>query len=172
MTNPVTKGNGKTYRWLVEHSTFAGPECLTWPFSTHPTGYGTFGHNGGHFYAHRFMCELVHGPAPSPKHYASHNCGNGHLSCIHPGHLAWKTPYENAIDRLRHGNNHKAGRKRDKLTAEQASEIFALKGVMTQYEMAALYKVSRETISSIHTGRGRSRKRPFSPSSLREDSKP
>lgn len=32
---------------------------------------------------------------------------------------------------------------------------------MTQYELAALYKVSRETISSIHTGRGKSRKRNF-----------
>ena len=160
-TSNPRRGEGKAAKFLHDHVFYAGDACLIWPFSTMPTGYGSLGYLGRVHYAHRFMCELVHGPAPTPKHYASHHCGNGHKGCVHPRHLAWKTPYDNAIDRLKHGNNQKAGRVRDKLTTEQASEIHALKGVMTQYELAALYKVSRETISSIHTGRGKSGKRNF-----------
>lgn len=148
------RGEGQCHKWLVAHVDHDGDACLIWPFFRMPTGYGSFGYLGNAHYAHRFMCELVKGPPPTSKHYASHECGKGHEGCVHPKHIDWKTPYDNAIDRLKHGNNRKAGGPRDILNAEKASEIRALKGVMTQYELAAVYKVSRETISSIHTGRG------------------
>lgn len=147
------RGQGEAAAWLKANIGYDRYGCLLWPFSKMPTGYGCLGHLGKSHYAHRFMCELVNGPAPTPKHYASHSCGNGHLGCVHPRHLSWKTPYENAIDRLTHGNNKKKGDPRWKLNKEQASEIRALKGQVTQYELAALYGVSRETISHIHCGR-------------------
>jgi len=149
------KGEGAGVKFLRDNVLYAGDSCLVWPLSRHPTGYGTLGYLGKIHYAHRFMCELVHGPAPTPKHFASHHCGNGHKGCVHPRHLAWKTPSGNAIDRVKHGNNWPKGHrvKYSKLNKEKASEIRALKGFVTQYELATLYGVSRETVSHIHCGR-------------------
>ena len=48
--------------------------------------------------AHRIACIAQHGHAPTPHHHAAHLCNNP--TCINPDHLAWKTPKENARDRL------------------------------------------------------------------------
>lgn len=153
---PATKrGEGRAIKFLQNNLAYQGDDCLIWPYCRNPgTGYGMLGHLGKMLYAHRFMCELAHGPAPSPKHYATHSCGMGHEGCVNPRHLKWDTPTGNAMDRLAHGNNNKPGRKRNKLTKTQVDEIRAWKGHISQYLLAPIYGVSRETISSIHTGRG------------------
>lgn len=46
------------------------------------------------FNAARIMCELVHGPAPTPEHEASHLCEDNWL-CVCPDHLLWETKREN-----------------------------------------------------------------------------
>jgi hypothetical protein len=50
--------------------------------------------NPKNFNAARVMCELIHGPAPSPEHEASHLCEDEWL-CINPDHLIWETKKEN-----------------------------------------------------------------------------
>ncbi len=50
------------------------------------------------FNAARVMCELVHGPAPTPEHEASHTCEDNWL-CIRPSHLLWETKRENLARR-------------------------------------------------------------------------
>lgn len=146
-------GKGKAVAWLRANAGHEGDACLTFPFNrNNETGYGQFGFYGEMVYAHRFMCEMVKGPAPSPKHYAAHECGKGHEGCVNPRHIDWKTPYENAIDRLRHGNNMKAGRKRNVLTPERAAEILRQKGATPQWELAKQYGVSQSTVSQIHRG--------------------
>jgi hypothetical protein len=50
--------------------------------------------------AARVMCELVHGPAPTPEHEASHLCTDEWL-CICPDHLAWETRVENEARKRR-----------------------------------------------------------------------
>lgn len=145
------RGRGAAVKWLRDHAGYKGDGCLIWPFSRNgETGYGHFGYLGEMLYAHRFMCELVHGPAPEGKTYAAHHCGKGHEGCVHPEHIAWKTPYENALDRLTHGNNHKSGRKRNKLTPERAQQIRALKGRESQWKIARDFGVSQSTVSQIH----------------------
>lgn len=136
-----TKGNGAAVNWLRDHVTYAGEGCLTWPFSRNPEkGYGMFGYNGRSLYAHRFMCELVHGPAPSRKHQASHLCGLGHEGCVHPHHLAWKTNAENQLDRRTHGTVRRDGMKM-KLTHSQVAEARRLKGIETQTSLAKRFGV-------------------------------
>lgn len=44
--------------------------------------------------AARVVCELIHGPAPTPMHEASHLCDDNWL-CINPDHLIWETKKEN-----------------------------------------------------------------------------
>ena len=52
-------------------------------------------------YVHRIVCEAFHGPAPLPDMQVAHEDGsrNNHSAA----NLAWKTPKENASDKLRHG---------------------------------------------------------------------
>lgn len=50
--------------------------------------------NPKRFNAARLMCELFHGPAPTPEHEASHLCEANWL-CVHPWHLCWETKKEN-----------------------------------------------------------------------------
>ena len=146
-----TKGNGAAIRWLIEHKDYAGDDCLIWPFSR-SSGYGHFGLNGGRHWAHRYMCELVKGPPPSPVHEAGYSCGRGLDSCVNPRHLDWKTPSENQLDRARHGTKNVWGGK-GKLSFQKAAEIRALRGKKSQPEIAKMFGVTRTTISAIMIGR-------------------
>lgn len=145
------KGNGKGIRFIRAHVDYDGPDCLIWPLHK-CNGYGTFGYLGKHHYAHRFMCELVNGPAPSPDHEAAHSCGRGDQGCIHPKHLSWKTHTDNQLDRAQHGTKN-TWAKGGKLTAQQAAEIRALKGKKKQREIAAIFGISRSQVSWIMTGK-------------------
>jgi hypothetical protein len=147
-------GEGNAVAWLRANADHSGQDCLIWPFSRMPTGYGAFGFHGKHLYAHRFMCELIHGKAPTSRHEAAHACGNGKDGCVHPQHLSWKTPTENAFDSSRHGtgSRNKWG-SAGKLTRRQVAEIWAAKGQETQQVTAERYDVSASTIRDIYLGR-------------------
>lgn len=86
-----------------------GKRCLIWPYARDDKGYGQV-YTGGLprlRKAHRLMCEIVNGPASSPKMCASHTCGKGHLGCFHPDHLEWDTHRGNQLARRGHGTkNH------------------------------------------------------------------
>jgi len=121
-------GNGEAYRWLMESLSYDGDECLTWPFSTN-RGYGQFGHMGNTYKAHRYICEIIHGPAPTAAHLACHSCGRGHKGCVTKRHILWKTPRENQLDRRIHGTQHGAKGARTNLTLEQIQDIRDSQGV-------------------------------------------
>jgi hypothetical protein len=148
---PPHTGKGKGITFLREHMADEDGECLIWPLSRHPTGYGTFGYEGKQPYAHRFMCELVNGPAPSPEHEAAHSCSRGHEGCVHPKHLSWKTRSGNQRDRYRNGAK-RGWMGRRKLTEEQAAEILRLKDEETVTALARRFGVSRGAIYMIHSG--------------------
>ena len=142
----------KTARFIRDHQAYPHKDwCLIWPFST-TRGYGAFARSGKKFYAHRFMCELVHGCAPSDIHEAAHSCGD--TACVNPHHLSWKTPSENMLDSRGHGT-HVRSRYGNygKITFEQASVIRGLKGTKTLWELANEYGVSEAAISCIWRGK-------------------
>lgn len=145
--------HGERGRWLMEQVNFDGPECLTWPYGRDMQGYGQVTWSGKVRRAARVMCELVNGPPPTPEHHAAHSCGNGHKACIHPKHLRWATPSENQAESVAHGRGKKKGLPRRKLTPEQVAQIKALKGRLTQRQIAAKFGVRFETIGQIHRGR-------------------
>jgi hypothetical protein len=148
-----------SFQWLCEHVDYDGDECLIWPFFRDPNGYGRLGRNRKQLWAHREMCILANGPAPSDIHESSHSCGRGCDGCVHPKHLSWKTPSENQLERRKHGTHGRGGRMR--LTEEKVSQILARRGIETQYALAAKFGVSHQAISMIHNGKiwkdGRSR---------------
>lgn len=144
---PPNYGKGKSASWIFAHVSHQGDECLPWPFATDGKGYGTMGHKGKQMWAHRFMCILAHGEPPTPKHHAAHECGNGHLGCVNPRHLVWKTPRENHMDGAKKGN---LGRnKHGSYTIqppEQIAQIIALRGKMSQTEIAKKFGISTGSV--------------------------
>src|SRR3972149_3745600 len=144
------KGKGRSVQFIREHVNYDGDECLIWPFSK-PNGYGVFGLDGEVYYAHRYMCELVNGPPPTPDHEAAHSCGNGDQACIHPKHVGWKTPSQNQADRAAHGT--KSNGRLGKVSHAQAEEIRALKGKLKQREIAERYGITRSNVSHIQRGK-------------------
>lgn len=152
------RGKGKAYAWILAHLDRQDGECLIWPFYRNPNGYGQLGYLGKMHWTHRFVCELVNGPPPTPRHESAHSCGNGAIGCVHPRHLSWKTPSENLIDCQQHGTHvrSRAGRF-GKLNAALADEIRQLKGVVLQKDVALQFSISESTVSDIWRGKAWSR---------------
>lgn len=65
--------------------------------------------------AAKYMLLLTQG---APKHegmVTRHLCGNGHLSCVNPAHLAWGTPSDNVSDMAKH--RHAGDNTQDRINA-------------------------------------------------------
>ena len=162
---PSSRGKGEALKFIRDHASYQGEDCLTWPFATN-RGYGHLGVNGKMHKAHRLMCEMVHGPSPSQQHYAAHSCGNGHLGCVNPRHLSWRTSSENAHDRRLHGSPEGSKGTRTGLTDEQVSEIRHLKGRLSQVKIAEKFGISRGSVEYWHR-----HERPPLPPSTRQRAK-
>lgn len=145
--------NGTIQQWVLDHVEYDRGECLTWPFATGWDGRGRLS-IGGFKQAHRYMCFLVNGPAPSKIHEAAHSCGKGHEGCVNPKHLRWATPVENAADREAHGTQKRGeDHHTSKLTQDQVDLIRQLEGSgLTNTEIGSLFGVQRETIGDIYRG--------------------
>jgi hypothetical protein len=156
MSQSWNYGKSASRQWLVDRANHDSDECLVWPFSTARGGYGSFQYLGVHHYAHRYMCELKHGPSPSDTHEAAHGCGNS--SCVNPRHISWKTPTENKMDCRLHGTDvkHRTGNV-GKVTREQAAEIRSLKDTKTLKELSEQFGLSQSGIANICTGRRQAR---------------
>lgn len=145
------RGEGEGIKFLRASVGYVGDDCLTWPLSVDDKGYGQLGFEGKRYKAHRLMCIFVKGESPTPKHQASHTCGNGDQGCVNPNHLVWKTNSQNQHDRRRHGKplGNPYGRS-GKLTAQQVAEIQAARGVTSIVKLAKQYGVKRGAIDYWH----------------------
>lgn len=153
VTKNPRRGEGEGLAFLRAHSNEPDGPCLVWPmFRDLATGYGRMGYLGKPSYAHRVMCELAHGPAPTPEHEVSHSCGNGRGGCVHPAHINWETRSENHLQRRNHGTagNGGYGRRR-RLTVEQIESIRS-DTASTNTVLARRFDVSRSAIRKIKIG--------------------
>lgn len=57
---------------------------------------------GQNISAARYMALLTFGAPKSEGMVVRHLCGNGHLSCVNPKHLAWGTAADNISDMVLH----------------------------------------------------------------------
>lgn len=152
MAEPWNKGRGEGIAFLRAHVDHVGGGCLMWPMSRDNHGYPIMGFNGKVRKAHSLMCELVHGPKPTPKHHAAHSCGKGQEGCVHPQHVSWKTPKENMADSVRLGAVNKPGHKLRKLTEEDVAKILALKGTASYAVLGPMFGVKPKQIGKIYRG--------------------
>lgn len=141
--------------WIAENIAFDGDDCLTWPFAiSKEDGYGRVMHEGKIWVASRLMCHLAHGPAPKDGMDAAHVCGNGHLACVNPKHMIWKTRADNLADMVDHGTAVRGeSASWSKLTEADVRKIRSLEGTVSQSEMAAMFGVSRGSVQDILRGR-------------------
>lgn len=134
---------------------FQRDECLIWPFYRMRNGYAPIliPKTRRKALVSRVICEEVNGPPPTQSHEAAHSCGNGHLGCVAPGHLSWKTPAQNQADRVEHGTSNRGERQwMAKLTPEKVTEIRrqAL-AKRPQQEIAAQFGIEQSWVSRIAT---------------------
>lgn len=83
--------------------------CITWPFARLATGYAVSRRRHGTHFVHRQICIDLNG-FPEKKMEVAHSCGNGHLGCVNPKHLSWKTRSANQMDRVVHGTSNRGER--------------------------------------------------------------
>lgn len=148
-----TTSPGDCLTWLRSHVSHDREECLIWPYSVRDDGYGKLWIDGKLQTASRAMCEMVNGPAPSENLQAAHTCGNGHLACVHPKHLYWATPKQNASDKITHGTSNRGDRHGNaKLTRDAVTDIRS-NTTDSKDQLAAKYGVTRATVNDVISGR-------------------
>lgn len=144
--DPLCGGSpyGSAKRFLEEVVlTYEGTECLDWPYSKSPYGYGQIRKDGKLLSVHRIACEALHGPPPASYLDAAHSCGRGHLGCVTKRHLSWKTRRENFLDRIAHGTRGK------KLSVDHVLQIRAMDGKHSHAHIARLYGIAEVTVARI-----------------------
>lgn len=142
---------GTLMAWLEDHISHQGDECLEWPFYSKANGYGLARIDGKSMNASRAMCILTHGNPEFEYFEAAHSCGNGHLGCVNPRHLSWKTPIANNADKVLHGTQQFGEKvKMAKLKECHIPEIVRLlKLGVPRVRIAPIFGVSRATIDDI-----------------------
>lgn len=141
--------------WLDKHALSWGDkdQCLIFPFSLSPNGYGQATlENGDVTGVHRYVCTAQHGAPPSPDYEAAHSCGN--RPCVNRWHIRWATRAENMGDKLLHGTDHRGEKNgHAKLTRPQVDEIIRLRGAETGRSLADRFGVTPAQISNIQLGK-------------------
>lgn len=130
---------------------YEGSACLEWPYARSSTGYATlkigFGKNA---MVSRIVCQHANGDAPTPQHEAAHSCGNGHLGCVNPRHLSWKTHMDNEADKRLHGTLQRGERNgKTRLTEVEVRAVRADRGKVPIRETASIYGISEVCVSQI-----------------------
>lgn len=139
--------------WLREYVNYSGDECLIWPFTVSDNGRGVADLDGRTLPAPRIMCILAHGEPEDESFHAAHSCGKGHLGCVSPHHLGWKTPQENEADKRVHGTLRKGSAINTAvLTETDVQSIRAMiVGGISGKEIARRFGTTPSAISSIKT---------------------
>lgn len=154
--DPQRTHHGEGNRWLIDHASYAGDDCLKWPFGDAANGYGTSTFNGQLMRASRAMCFVAHGQPPFSGAEAAHSCGNGRLGCVNQRHLSWKDRKGNIDDMRRHGTFIRGEAKvNSKLTEDDVRKIKTafLTEKFSFHGLARRFGVSASSISQIYHGR-------------------
>lgn len=143
------RGKGAGYALIQAYETYGGDDCVIWPMAKLPDGYGHFGHLGKVYRAHTFMCTLVHGKRPTPKHECAHSCHR--RDCVNRNHLSWKTRSGNQLDRRLNGTTNNAyWAPYGKLPLAKRNKIKALKGKKSKAEIAEMFGVTANYVMYLH----------------------
>jgi HNH endonuclease len=125
--------------------------CQLWLGAKTSDGYGRLQWNGRTSRVTRLTWEIERGPIP-PGLHVLHHCDNP--PCRNIEHLFLGTNLDNVADKVAKGRQDRTSYPGEsngnvKLSGAQVLQIRAIPASITQREIAALYGVSRETVSKI-----------------------
>lgn len=141
---------GEPMEYLLKHM---NDGCgYPWPFATagSPRPYASLKVNGKNQPATRVVCEIAHGPPPTPDHEAAHGCGNS--LCFNADCLRWATPVENNADKLVHDTHNRGTRHGQARLTEQDVRAIRSSGDGPDV-LARRFGVSVKHISNIRRRR-------------------
>lgn len=148
--SPIVNIVGEPEAFIREAASSETKDCILWPYARNRGGYARIHRKCGTTLVSRIVCELVWGPPKTKRLVAAHSCGKGHLGCINPHHLSWKTHKENSEDAARHGTRIRGERVScAKLTEHDVRQIRRLSGKMTQTAIAAMFDIDQPRVSYI-----------------------
>lgn len=128
--------------------------CIVWPYSLTSTGYPQITIAGKIKKVCRYVCEQVHGPAPSDQRYvaahAPQECHNP--KCINPKHLRWATYSQNEADKHLDGTVTEYYSSLSKL---EVADVYAIRNSTESTKVLA----RRYCVSIVTVQRIKSRKR-------------
>lgn len=149
---PLKLRTGAPYAWicsLVERQPNTD-DCIVWPYGRYSNGYGQLTRKAKKLKAHRVVCEMVNGEAPSDLHVVAHSCGKGHDGCVNPRHLRWATKAENAQEYVAHQTEHGSAMPQATIPPDDVRAIRALKGILSQRRISELFGLSAAAVGAIH----------------------
>ena len=122
--------------------------CWLWVGTiSRDTGYGLMWGTTDTVAAHRVSVELATGTAIPKGLYVLHRCDV--RACVRPDHLFVGTQADNIRDMDAKGRGNREFPRNHRLTAEQALEVRALRGVLRPTVVAAQYGVTPATVYDI-----------------------
>lgn len=131
---------------------FSDSDCLIWPFSRTRRGYAQGSVDGQVRNLPRYVCILANGEPSSPDLEAAHQCGKGHLGCVNPRHLVWKTHAENMADKEVHGTLPRGeSHPLAKVKTADVIEIRNQEGVLSSRQLADRFGISTGHVRLIQT---------------------
>lgn len=146
------KKNLPDFWFFVDKTPGHGPkgDCWVWTGYRNPHGYGVFQRDGRKTLAHRFVLS-------DPSDNVLHRCDNP--PCVRPEHLFCGTHTENVRDMWEKGRGWSPFLQLQKLSDVDIAKIKCLyqTGDYYQYEIAAMFNVSRSMISRVVRGNRRKR---------------
>lgn len=151
-SKPYTPEQRASAFWAKVDKTAGADACWPWVGAITTHGYGCVQTGNGRVLgSHKIAYVLSNGPVPDGQQVC-HICDN--RLCCNPKHFFLGTKLDNARDAVAK-DRHARGERNShaKLTEDQVQEIRALRGSVTQRELAARYGVDQSTIGSLMTGR-------------------
>lgn len=147
--NAPMKRRGAPRAWIESIIHYDGDECRFWPFARRK-GYAIVADGKGiNRSAARVVCRLIHGDPPDESMDTAHACGNGHLGCMTPRHLSWKTHAGNMQDAIGHGTTTRGEKNaQSTLTSSDVLGIRAMAGVPYKV-IAAKFSVTPSAVGLI-----------------------
>lgn len=125
--------------------------CIEWTGATR-NGYGCKRLGGKTVYVHRVAFEEANGR--KPEGVVRHKCDN--RLCYNPSHLEEGSKLDNSRDMVERGRSVRGERHRDTILNEsdvrEIKDLYHRSGMMVK-DIASLYGVKRQTITSIGKGR-------------------